>query len=81
MDYVEYMAKEHEEEVNEYIDELLSSEEFTVNQKERVKDLLQKVYELGRFHIESEEFMKRIQKGNVEFPDKFGVMGICIDKC
>lgn len=41
------MAKNHEEEVNEYIDELLSSEEFTVNQKERVKDLLLKVYELG----------------------------------
>lgn len=81
MDYVEYMAKEHGEEVNEYIDELLSSEEFTVNQKERVKDLLQKVYKLGRFHIESEEFMKRIQKGNAEFPDKFGIMGICIDKC
>lgn len=80
MDYVEYIAKNHEEEANEYIDELLSSKDFTVSQKERVKDLLQKVYELGRFHIESEEFMKSIQKGNAKFPDKFGIMGICIDK-
>ena len=78
MDYIEYCTKVDVEDAMEYIDELLSSDEFTEEQKKKIKKLLRDVYKMGRFHVDAEEFMRKTQSGDLSFMDEFGVKGICM---